>query len=307
MRCDAHLRERRVSDILVAVRRRFFLTLFGLVAAASAVVAQQQSLPTQPPQQAASGPAQPAAPEPSSAQSVAQTPTPAQAPAQTPAQPPPSPPRRVLSMVVLDPAHGGTDPGARGSAGAAEKDVVLQLARAVRFELERQGLRVVMTREGDQNPSSDDRAAVANAPRDAVFLSFHVSSTGQFGTVRAYTFNFAAPPAAPAGAISAGTALPAPAGLREWDEAQKSCSDLSRRLADLLQVQLAQRFTGSPDISSSVPVRGLRSVAAPAVAIEVSNISVEDPKSLEAMASPLAAAVAHAVMAFRPVYEAEVK
>ena len=209
-------------------------------------------------------------------------------------------------MVVLDPGHGGTDPGARGSTGAVEKDVVLLLARAVRFELERQGLRVVMTREGDQNPSFDDRAAVANAPGDAVFLSFHVSSTGQFGAARAYSFNFPPLVAPPAGPPSA-TAFPTAAGLREWDEAQRPYADLSRRLADLLQVQFPQRFSGSPDIPSSVPVRGLRSVAAPAVAIEVSSVSVEDPKSLEALAAPLAAAVAHAVAAFRPIYEAAVK
>lgn len=208
----------------------------------------------------------------------------------------------MLNTVVLDPAHGGTDPGARGSTGAVEKDVVVLLARAARGELERQGMRVVMTRDGDQNPSFDDRAAIANAPRDAVFLSFHVSTTGQAGTVRVYSFNFSAPPQAPSGGTTAAAAV-----LREWGDAQKSYVDLSRRLADLIQVQLAQKFSGSPEISSSVAVRGLRSVAAPAVAIEVSSITVEDPKALESMAGPLAAALARAVAAFRPLYEAGVK
>jgi N-acetylmuramoyl-L-alanine amidase len=206
-------------------------------------------------------------------------------------------------VVVLDPAHGGADPGARGSSGAVEKDVVLMLARAARLELEREGLRVVMTRDGDQNPSFDERSAIANAPRGVVFLSFHVSTTGQAGTARAYSFDPGAVETA-VGAPAAGESPRGAIGLRGWDEAQRPSADLSRRLADLLQVQLAQRFSNSPEISASVAVRGLRSVAAPAVAIEVSSVSVEDPKSLEAMASPLAAAVAHAVMAFRPVYEA---
>ena len=283
--------DRRISDLLVPMRHRFSLTILILIAGASALVAQQDSPP---------------APQAQEAQQPAPTPAPQALPptqAAPTTRPAVAPLRRGLSVVVLDPAHGGADPGARGSSGALEKDAVLRFARAARVELAREGLRVVMTRDGDQNPSFDERSATGNAPRGAVFLSFHVSSTGQPGTVRAYSFD---PGTADnsAGAPAGGEHARTPTGLREWDEAQKPLADLSRRLADLLQVQLAQRFSNSPEISSSFAVRGLRSVTAPAVAIEVSSVSVEDPKSLERMASPLAAAVAHAVMDFRPVYEA---
>ena len=89
---------------------------------------------------------------------------------------------------MINPAHGGTDNGARGQNGSVEKDVVLVFARMVRSEFERQGYRVVMTRNDDSNPSYEDRAAIANAYRDAIFISFHVSSTGQIGTARAYSY-----------------------------------------------------------------------------------------------------------------------
>jgi N-acetylmuramoyl-L-alanine amidase len=215
-------------------------------------------------------------------------------------------PERRLNVVVLDPAHGGTDPGARGAAGAVEKDMVLIVARVVRIELERQGYRVVMTRDNDQNPSFEDRAALANAQRSAVFISFHVSSTGAVGTARVYSYQFSNPPqAAFSGSLNPAAAVPAPAppGWTAWNVAQKSYADLSRRLADVLQVEMSQRFKGSPEISSAVAVRGLRSVAEPAVAVELSNVAVEDPKTVEGMASSLAAAISRALAAFRPVYE----
>ena len=43
-------------------------------------------------------------------------------------------------VVVLDPAHGGTDSGARGESGVVEKDLVLQFARVVKTDVERQDI-----------------------------------------------------------------------------------------------------------------------------------------------------------------------
>jgi N-acetylmuramoyl-L-alanine amidase len=191
---------------------------------------------------------------------------------------------------VLDPAHGGSDTGARGAGGAVEKDVVLTFARIARAELERQGFRVVMTRSDDSNPSYDDRAAIANAHRDAVFISLHLSSTGTSGIARVYSYRFSA----------AVPASPSSNGLIPWDEAQQPYTEASRRLADILQVELAQRFTGSPAVATAVPVRELRSVAAPAVAIEISSVSVADANTLTAFAPPLVTAISRGLMVYRP-------
>jgi len=112
---------------------------------------------------------------------------------QAPAQPTMVPPvagqtqRGGLSVVVLDPAHGGTDPGARGTGGVRESDLVLEFSDPVRRALEAQGLRVRQTRQGNDDPSLDDRSAMANAQRGTVFVTVHVSSTGLAGTVRVYT------------------------------------------------------------------------------------------------------------------------
>ena len=85
-------------------------------------------------------------------------------PAQTGSQQiaPPTP-THVGPVIVLDPAHGGIDNGARGQSGVVEKDLVLLFARTARLALEREGFRVVMTRNDDSDPSFDDRAALANS------------------------------------------------------------------------------------------------------------------------------------------------
>jgi N-acetylmuramoyl-L-alanine amidase len=196
-----------------------------------------------------------------------------------------------LSVVVLDPAHGGADQGARGSSGISESDIVLSLARLMRISLEGQSLRVILTRAANEDPSFDDRSRISNAQRGSIFITLHVSSTGQPGTVRVYSEPPGVAPAAPR------------TGLIPWDRAQAGSVDLSRRLAELIQIQMAQRFRGSPETPLVAPVRQLRTVAAPAVAIEVSSVSLPDRGPLDQMAPAIADGVARAVAAFRLIYE----
>lgn len=229
-------------------------------------------------------------------------------PQTSPSQNPLPPPLHLGPTIVINPAHGGTDNGARGQSGQVEKDVVLIFARMLRSEFEHQGYRVVMTRNDDSNPSYEDRASVANGYRDAIFISLHVSSTGKVGTARAYSYQFAAPLAPPDTAPSATSAASIPqvasshaSGLIPWDQAQQSYAEASHRLADVLQGQLTQKFTGSAGVSARVAVRELRSVAVPAVAVEVSSVSVSNPNTLLVMGAPLAAALVRGVQISRPL------
>jgi N-acetylmuramoyl-L-alanine amidase len=81
-----------------------------------------------------------------------------------------------VRRVVLDPGHGGADPGAVTSAGDLEKDITLDVARRLRALLLEAGFEVVMTREGDETLSLRERAARANAARSDLFVSIHVNA-----------------------------------------------------------------------------------------------------------------------------------
>jgi N-acetylmuramoyl-L-alanine amidase len=266
--------------------KSIFFFFVWMIAAAQIVSAQAQSPQTPSP------PAQPA-PQ-TSAPGPDQQQAPPSAPAAPPAAEPVSPPRKTLAVVILDPGHGGSDTGARGSAGITESEVVLSYARLMRISLESQGLRVILTRQANDGPTFDDRSKLANAPRSAVFITLHVSSTGQPGTVRVYSLQPMA--------LSQGSAAPR-AGLLPWDRAQLRFLDQSKRLAELIQIQMAQRFRGSSETPFEAPVRQLRTVAAPAVAIEISSVSVPTRSQLDQMGPGLADGVARAVAAFRTIYE----
>ena len=81
-------------------------------------------------------------------------------------------PQAKLRTVVIDPGHGGHDAGAV-SGIAKEKDLNLAVARKLRRMLERQGYRVVMTRDGDYFLTLQQRVAIANRIPDSVFVSIH--------------------------------------------------------------------------------------------------------------------------------------
>jgi N-acetylmuramoyl-L-alanine amidase len=198
-------------------------------------------------------------------------------------------------VVVLDAAHGGADTGARGAAGLLEKDVTLMLAREVRRALEAQGWRVVETRTGDELVPLDRRAAAANAERGAVFLTLHVGSIGAVGTARAFFL----PALDPQAVAAPGRTEPAVEGLLRWEAAQEPYLAESRRLAELLQRELAQRLRGSPEAPTPAAVRQLRTIAAPAVAVEIASVSTRDRRQLDLMGLPLADAIARALGNFR--------
>jgi N-acetylmuramoyl-L-alanine amidase len=73
----------------------------------------------------------------------------------------------VLQTVVLDPGHGGSDPGAIGVGGLREKDVTLRLALALRPKLEARGFSVVMTRNGDRRSLARGAHRDRRGPRAA--------------------------------------------------------------------------------------------------------------------------------------------
>jgi len=79
--------------------------------------------------------------------------------------------------VVIDAGHGGHDSGGVGHFGR-EKDYALDTARRLRDELDERGFKTVMTRETDVFLTLGQRAAIANAQSNAIFISIHFNSSG---------------------------------------------------------------------------------------------------------------------------------
>ncbi|WP_442603472.1 N-acetylmuramoyl-L-alanine amidase [Paenibacillus sp. KN14-4R] len=78
--------------------------------------------------------------------------------------------------VVVDPGHGGNDPGAIGVTGLQEKTVNLSIALKVRDELRKRGIEVIMTRESDKYLSLQERVDFTNRQSADLFVSVHANS-----------------------------------------------------------------------------------------------------------------------------------
>ncbi len=180
----------------------------------------------------------------------------------TAAQPPqpaaPAPPRPLLPpepryAVVIDPGHGGAEPGAVLSPSLTEKDVTLAWARRLKAALDKRGISSLLLRDGDTTLSADQRAAAANGARPELFLSLHAGSTG--AGVHVFTAQLAPSSPHPAG------------GLVPWDSAQAAYLDASRDLAG----RVASALLKLDIIATRAPamMRPLNNVTAPAIAIEV--------------------------------------
>jgi N-acetylmuramoyl-L-alanine amidase len=91
-------------------------------------------------------------------------------------------------VIVIDPGHGGIDPGAAAGSGIHEKDIVLSFAQMLKKKLEVQGrYRVRMTRDQDAFISLGDRVRAARAAKADLFISIHADSISGAQEVRGLT------------------------------------------------------------------------------------------------------------------------
>ncbi|WP_300542425.1 N-acetylmuramoyl-L-alanine amidase [Maricaulis sp.] len=102
------------------------------------------------------------------------------------------PPQRERRVVVVDPGHGGRDPGSIGTRGTHESDVALEAARELRRQLEATGrYEVLLTRDRDIYPSWEQRVGVMAEARADLFISLHAdsSSSSSVHGAAVYTLN----------------------------------------------------------------------------------------------------------------------
>jgi len=230
------------------------------------------------------------------------TPPPAVVPGTTPAPEtipsavtvPPPPTLQSLTarpgfVVLLDAGHGGDDRGALLNETLEEKAVTLAFARRLRSELQGRGISVLMVRDADVTVGVEQRAAMADAARVALYLSLHAASQGR--GVRVYT-------------AMINSASFRPGSFLPWDTAQSRYVLTSRAVADLVNAELGKHEI--PAAERSAPVKPLNNVAAAGLAIEIAP-SGDDVSSVSAgvYQQRVAAAIAGAIVAGRARVEAE--
>jgi N-acetylmuramoyl-L-alanine amidase len=193
--------------------------------------------------------------------------------------------------IVIDPGHGGHDPGTIGRSGLQEKDLVLDVAsrleKMLRSDL---GTEVVMTRATDIFIPLEERTAIANSRNADLFLSIHANSSRnpRARGIETYILNFAADPhaeevAARENAISAAT-------LKDLQGLVKAITlnnkiDESRDFASSIHESLVSRVRAS---HSEVQDRGVRTAPfyvliganMPSVLAEISFVSNPEDERL---------------------------
>ncbi len=105
----------------------------------------------------------------------------------------------TIDTIIIDPGHGGNDPGAIGISNSKEKDINLEVALSLKSQAEESGFNVVMTRETDialydngaKNKKRSDlsnRKSMTDKVPNAIFISIHMNKFEQEGVKGAQTF-----------------------------------------------------------------------------------------------------------------------
>jgi N-acetylmuramoyl-L-alanine amidase len=218
-------------------------------------------------------------------------------------------------VVVIDPGHGGIDPGKIGRRGVQEKDLTLAFAKTLAEVLERNGrVTPVLTREGDVFLSLSERIAFAQARHAALLISVHTDSVRQryVRGATVYTLSETASDALAATLAEEENRSDLLAGLEldhQPDEVANILFDLARRETRNLSVRFARtlvedlgpvlRFHKTPWRRASLKV--LKAPDVPSVLLEIGFLSnAEDAKLLqsEAWREKSSAGLARAVEQF---------
>lgn len=158
--------------------------------------------------------------------------------------------------VVLDAAHGGTDPGALLGAAGPEKAYTLSLALRLQVLLRERGINSVLTRGVDSPLASDARADIANRARASACILLHATASGD----GVHLFTSSLPPAS-------STPQDNDRGFLPWRTAQASYVTQSLRLESDINTALAHDHI--PALLGRTTLIPLDNLACPAVAVEI--------------------------------------
>ncbi len=221
-------------------------------------------------------------------------------------------PRDDTRIVVIDPGHGGVDPGARGVSHVHEKDITLAVSREIRKQLERLGgYKVVLTRDRDVFIRLRDRVAIARKVGADLFISIHADSmpNPRVRGASVYTLSETASDAEAAAlavqenrvdlimAIDLSVETPEVANIL-LDLAQRESMNLSAQFAELLAGELGRETRLLSNTHRFAGFAVLKAPDIPSVLVELGFLSNRSDAQLLRLAAhqqKLAAGISRAV------------
>jgi N-acetylmuramoyl-L-alanine amidase len=219
-----------------------------------------------------------------------------------------------ISRIVIDPGHGGHDPGAQAN-GITEADLVLDIALRLEKLLQAQpGVEVVLTRRTDTFIPLEERTAIANREGADLFLSIHANASKRAAArgIETFILNFATNPDAEATAArenaSSAQAMGTLPSIVKAIALNNKLAE-SRELADAVQASLAHRLratsptTGLRDLGvKQAPFVVLIGAQMPSVLAEVSFLTNKSDAALlkkSAYRERVAQALSEAVLKYQ--------
>lgn len=189
-----------------------------------------------------------------------------------------------IQRIVIDPGHGGKDPGCIGKKGTYEKDIVLDIcARLKKLLLQNKGLEIILTRETDIFVPLEYRVKIANQKKADIFISVHANSypNRKRAGVETYYLNFSRDPdVLEVAARENATVTKNISRLGEILEEIIRTSKLleSRDLANRIQKNLVTRLTLKYPGIKNLGVKGgpfwvLKGGEMPSILVEISHLS----------------------------------
>ena len=189
-----------------------------------------------------------------------------------------------VRTIVIDPGHGGGDPGAISKGGLQEKTVNLDVALALRKLLkEKAGLDAILTRESDVDVPLENRTVIANQKRADLFVSVHSNAhrDRKRGGVETFFLNISPDPsvielAAAENATSTKNIGEMKTVLQKIVQNSKILE--SRDLAELIQKELVKALSGDLPTIKDLGIKGgpfwvLIGGEMPSVLVEISHLS----------------------------------
>ncbi len=200
-----------------------------------------------------------------------------------------------VQRIVIDPGHGGKDPGCIGRNGLQEKSIVLDVCKELKKLLESQkNLEVILTRETDIFLPVESRPVIANQKRADIYISVHANSfpNKNRSGVQTFYLNFSQDPSV--NAIAAQENATSTKNISEMKDiimkiAQNSKIVESKELAEIIQGNIVQTLSKNYKNIKDLGVKGgpfwvLIGGEMPSILVEISHLS--NSKEAERLKSP---------------------